>query len=148
MAEPAKPLPDNEKLTPPAEPAGGGEVLGGEVLDILRTEPEPPQVVATPDISPFSPDWARIVRPVAFLLLALLASVMLLPFYLFSQFSRPETVAAQTLDWGKTILPSLTGFMGAVVGYYFGTRNSGRSESPSAPPAAGPAPRDPGQPAR
>jgi hypothetical protein len=35
------------------------------------------------------------------------------------------------LDWAKTILPPLVGFGGAIVGYYFGTRGSGKSNGAS-----------------
>lgn len=102
---------------------------------------------------PYSLDWANVVKPVTWALLALLAAVMLLPFALIRSSSPsvrvvppPNTQPAQIdaarrvvteaveaasvartkemLDWAKTVLPSVVGFASAMVGYYFGTRAS------------------------
>jgi hypothetical protein len=104
-------------------------------LDILREASASPSVTPSPpspEHGAYSEWWAGNVRPVAFFLFILLALVMMVPFVILAAFPPKEGVATQAMDWGKTVLPPLTGFVGAVVGYYFGTRNS-KSETPPPP---------------
>ena len=79
-------------------------------------------VLETRELSPYSPQWAKIVRPVGILLLCLIAAVMLLPFFLVLWVN--DGKEDKILDWGKTVLPPVVGFGGALVGYYFGTRGN------------------------
>lgn len=73
------------------------------------------------EIPPYTSTWADIAKPFTWFLLSLIAAVMLLPFaFAF----RADVKAGDLLDWAKTILPPVTGFGGAVVGYYFGTRGT------------------------
>ena len=116
------------------------EVVGGKAASLDRADP-------------YSLEWAKVVKPITWSLLALLAAVMLLPFALISVSSPAVRVVppagtqpaqievagrltaaaveaasvARTkdmLDWAKTVLPSVVGFASAMVGYYFGTRPS------------------------
>ena len=75
------------------------------------------------EISPYSSEWAKIVKPVTVSLLSLIAAVMLLPFVLVVYVGNGET-GDQIVDWAKTVLPPVVGFGGALVGYYFGTRGN------------------------
>ena len=52
---------------------------------------------------------------------------MLLPFFLVLWVN--DGKEDKILDWGKTVLPPVVGFGGALVGYYFGTR--GNQQDPS-----------------
>ena len=79
-------------------------------------------VLETRELSPYSPQWAKIVRPVGILLMCLIAAVMLLPFFLILWVS--EGKQENILTWGNTVLPPVVGFGGALVGYYFGTRGN------------------------
>ncbi len=121
---------------------------------------------------PYSLEWAKVVKPITWWLLALLAAVMLLPFVLISIFSpvvrvvppagtqpaqieaaRRQTAAAveaasvartkDMLDWAKTVLPSVVGFASAMVGYYFGTRASQGEPTKGGTQGRSPSPRLP-----
>lgn len=50
---------------------------------------------------------------------------MAIPFVLIGNLEAPEGLdrVSKTIEWAHTILPPLVGFVGAVVGYYFGTRS-------------------------
>ncbi|HYU35794.1 MAG TPA: hypothetical protein VEW48_26855 [Thermoanaerobaculia bacterium] len=141
----------------------------GEASTLLSRAPKLPTVDRT---DPYSLDWAKVVKPVTWALLALLAAVMLLPFVLIStaspevkvvppagtppsEFAKLTAAAVEAasvartkdmLDWAKTVLPSVVGFASAMVGYYFGTRASqgepARGGSQEQPPAP-PAPPNP-----
>ena len=71
-----------------------------------------------------SPDWAKIAWPVTRAFLALIAAVMLVPFIFVGFFQGDKGKLETVMDWAKTILPPVTGFGGAVIGYYFGTSRS------------------------
>jgi len=98
-------------------------------------------------IDPYSLGWAtKVVRPISYFVLILLASVMLIPFLVLlapiglrienlPEGTTPAQAATASaaamaqrskdlLDWAKTILPSVVGFGSAMMGYYFGTRSS------------------------
>lgn len=131
------------------------EVVGGKGASLDRADP-------------YSLEWAKVVKPITWTLLALLAAVMLLPFALISisspavrvvppagtqpaqiEAARRLTAAAveaasvartkDMLDWAKTVLPSVVGFASAMVGYYFGTRPS-QGEPTNRSPAPRPSP--------
>jgi hypothetical protein len=137
-----------------------------EVLDLRsvkgsqKTEGETVKL-ETSRTDPYSPAWAKEVKPVAIWVLALVTAVMLLPFALLLWLT-PEVVftikdpagqhvAAITgalvdarlknlLDWAKTILPSAVGFASALVGYYFGTRvGASDNQTPQKPGSGSPA---------
>jgi len=96
----------------------------GPPLNIAEA-PAAGQEVPARRIGQYTPQWAKIVRPIARGLLTLLAAVMLLPFLMIALFGGTgveDEPVKQALDWAKTILPPLIGFGGAIVGYYFGTR--------------------------
>jgi hypothetical protein len=119
-------------LEPPSElvPPEPGSGLGD--LDI-RSAPDS-QTPEVTEIDQHSPAWAEIVRPIANHLLALLSAIMLIPFVviaLLAGVGRLTDPIDPMLDWAKTILPPLVGFGGAIVGYYFGTRGSGKSNGAS-----------------
>ena len=77
---------------------------------------------------PYSPEWAKIIRPITTSLLALIAAVMLLPFLIIVLAEKEK--AGNAIDWAKTVLPPVVGFGGALVGYYFGTRGT-QQDGPS-----------------
>lgn len=90
---------------------------------------QPPAREERIEISPYSSEWAKIVKPVTVSLLSLIAAVMLLPFVLVVYVGNGQT-GDQIVDWAKTVLPPVVGFGGALVGYYFGTRGN-QQEPPS-----------------
>lgn len=51
-----------------------------EPIDLRHPEPEPGFELR--EASPYSPQWARIVKPIALSLLAIIAAVILLPFFI------------------------------------------------------------------
>jgi len=95
----------------------------------LTTEPPIDLTTGTPgegvddkDVPHHSPRWAGIVKPFTWFVLGLIAVVMLLPFWMLWLLAEESKRLTPMLDWAKTILPSVTGFGGAIIGYYFGTR--------------------------
>lgn len=56
------------------------------------------------ELSPYSSEWAKIVKPVTVSLLSLIAAVMLLPFVLVVSVGNGKT-GDQIVDWTKTVLP-------------------------------------------
>lgn len=102
MTAPGAPLPDLD-LTEEAE------------------QRESPELRA---VSSRSLAWAGIVRPFTWFLFVLLAAAMALPFLLigFLDTATGTDRVEKAVEWAHTILPPLVGFVGAVVGYYFGTR--------------------------
>ena len=98
--------------------------MANQPNDIDLREPEEGSGIEVQEISPYSAEWAKIVKPVALSLLGLIAAVMLLPFLIVVYV--PEKTGVHVLDWAKTVLPPVVGFGGALVGYYFGTRGSQR----------------------
>ena len=99
------------------------EKTGSGTLDLTKASPEDRIEIA--EVSPYSPEWAKTVKPVALILLGLIALVMLLPFLIIVM--AEENKADNALDWAKTVLPPVVGFGGALVGYYFGTRGAQQS---------------------
>ena len=106
--------------------------------------PTPPQPPSPPDNAnepPWTPFWATVARPFAYFVLILVAAVISMPFIaLFvhalrtQQDAARDAVNAQIIDWAKTVLAPVIGFGSAVIGYYFGARNS-TSEAPPSTPA-------------
>lgn len=86
-------------------------------------------------VPPHSAAWARVVKPFTWFLFILLATVMVLPFaiILLLPAAQGGDKASQSIEWAHTILPPVVGFAGAVVGYYFGTRSSDRTDGTPAP---------------
>lgn len=80
------------------------------------------------EVSPYSRQWAKTVKPIAQVFLAIIAAVILLPFFIIS--CGDTCRADDVLDWAKSVLPPVVGFGGALVGYYFGSRH-GQPGSPS-----------------
>ena len=102
-------------------PESVGAPQGDELLDLTKPSGGEDRVELR-EAPPYSPQWAKIILPIASTLLALIASVMLLPFLIIATVDK-ET-AALAIDWAKTVLPPVVGFGGALVGYYFGTRGA------------------------
>jgi hypothetical protein len=111
-----------------ATPGSSGKVTGQVAAPIL-----PPIDLATPgssgkvtgqEVPLHTIDWANIANPFAWFILGLIAAVMLVPFIFFVLPYPRGTYMTQALDWAKTVLAPVVGFGGAVIGYYFGTRNS------------------------
>ena len=98
-----------------------------EPLDLTKS-PAKEDRVDLREAPPYSPEWAKIIWPIAKILLLLIAAVMLLPFLIIVTVEKEKVGSA--LDWAKTVLPPVVGFGGALVGYYFGTRGS-QQASPS-----------------
>ena len=90
-----------------------------EPLDLTKSAADRVDLREAP---PYSPEWAKIIRPITRSLLALIAAVMLLPFLIIVMAEKEK--AGNAIDWAKTVLPPVVGFGGALVGYYFGTRGS------------------------
>ena len=90
-----------------------------EPIDLRHAEPEAGFELR--EASPYSPQWARIVKPIALSLLAIIAAVILLPFFIISWGEKCR--ADDVLDWAKSVLPPVVGFGGALIGYYFGSRH-------------------------
>ena len=65
--------------------------------------------------------WANIAKPFAKFIFFLVFLVILLPF-LFICFDTEQK--KEYLDWARVVWAPVVGFCSAVVGYYFGTRNS------------------------
>ncbi len=127
-SEPKEPGELEIAAEPPPTVQGPG--LGD--LDI-RSAPDN-QTPEVTEIDQHSPAWAEIVRPITNHLLTLLSAIMLIPFVviaLLAGVGRLTDPIDPMLDWAKTILPPLVGFGGAIVGYYFGTRGSGKSNGAS-----------------
>lgn len=91
-------------------------------IDLRHPAPQKDRIEIQ-ELSPYSSEWARIVKPVALSLLGLIAAVMLLPFLIVVYVGNGQT-GDQIIDWAKTVLPPVVGFGGALVGYYFGTRSN------------------------
>ena len=115
---------------------------------VLDLRGERPDQAGLDRIDQYSLRWARVVGPISWGVLILLFLLMLIPFWMIGYFSaqvhisipagsKPEEVAAivkaataattsqdvrDTLDWAKTVLPSLVGFGSAIIAYYFGIR--------------------------
>lgn len=98
-----------------------------ERLDITTSRKE--ERFRMTEAPPYSPEWAKIILPIAMILLGLIATVMLLPFLIIVMVEK-ELQVDRTLDWAKTVLPPVVGFGGALIGYYFGTRGA-QQASPS-----------------
>ena len=122
MSEPT-PLPKETPgvLEPTKHPSGQ--------RDLNLKEPEPGEFIEGRAIPHHSGEWARIVGPFTWFVLSLIALVMLLPFSMLWLISWRRVPLM--LDWAKTILPSATGFGGAIIGYYFGTRGDGKGDEGS-----------------
>ena len=135
-----------------------------EVVDLRKSDVSGTNEPTLERADQYSEKWAREVRPIAWSLLTLLATVMLLPFAFVygltpsqvkivlpagtppEQASIALRAAAEALtakrlesmlDWAKTVLPSVVGFGSAMVGYYFGTRaaqESSRERNQQSPP--------------
>ena len=93
---------------------------GSGSFDITSEPPEDERVEVS-ELKPNTPEWAEIVKPVTKAILQILAAVILLPFF-FSLL--PEAKMQLAIDWAKTALAPMVGFAGAVVGYYFGSRQT------------------------
>lgn len=131
MSEPSEGSPDRNEKASASE--SQDLILETKTLDLTKAPGnESAARFDAPDHH--SPAWAEIVKPVTRGLLVLLTTVMLVPFLLIAVFGglgKVEDPIAHVLDWGKTILPPLVGFGGALVGYYYGTRGVGKSTEPS-----------------
>src|SRR5437763_1886956 len=89
------------------------EVIHSARIDARR--PGPGERVEDRNLPHHSSQWARIVGPFTWFVLSLIALVMLLPFSMLWLISFKRVPLM--LDWAKTILPSATGFGGAIIGY-------------------------------
>lgn len=96
-----------------------------ETIDVRHLEPD--LGIELREASPYSPQWARIAKPIALSFLAIIATVILLPFLIISWGDKCRT--DDVLDWAKSVLPPVVGFGGALVGYYFGSRHGHPSQS-------------------
>lgn len=118
---------------------GVSDVDPGEQAGMVR---------ALADIAPRTRAWAKIVGPVAGVVLGLGAAVILAPFLfygvgalltLLGGFDQAAwTAMTQGLvDWATIVLAPVVGFVSTVLGYYFGyAKGSGDGGQDPAPPAA------------
>jgi hypothetical protein len=94
----------------------------------LQTKrPKAEQAALEEQVPLFSEKWAAIVRPVTCIFFVLLGLAILIPFVFIWYFEGNKERLELVMDWAKTILPPLTGFGGAVIGYYFGIRAVGHN---------------------
>jgi hypothetical protein len=99
------------------------------VLDVSSPSPGSGTILKAqdvPEVPLHSPDWAKEVKPFSLFILSLIAAVILVPFIFFLLPYPRGNYMIQALDWAKTVLAPVIGFGGAVVGYYFGARSSGK----------------------
>ncbi len=89
-------------------------------------EKEYAQFTGFDDVNPYSKTWAGITRPFAWVVFSLIAIVIIFPFIFvcFHCNGDCKELWDRLFDWAKTVLAPVVGFGSAVIGYYFGTRNS------------------------
>jgi hypothetical protein len=90
-----------------------------ENLD-LRQKP-PKQTVSFEELPSHSERWAEIIKIFAILVFVIAIGVIFSPFIILWCAADYKDV----LDWAKIVLSPVVGFVASVIGYYFGTRNSG-----------------------
>jgi hypothetical protein len=105
---------------PPPKPAADSGSSPPE-FDLEKDKlPGPTFKLQGEETSLHSEKWADIARPFTYFILSLLAIVVILPFLLPFWIDPKQVTVA--FDWAKTVLAPITGFGGAVIGYYYGTR--------------------------
>lgn len=73
-------------------------------------------------LEPWSEAWAKIVEPFAYIVLGTVILVISIPAIATLFVEDIEKIKLIT-DWSKTALAPVTGFVGAVIGYYFAIKN-------------------------
>ena len=75
------------------------------------------------EVPTFSLEWAAVVKPVTWALIALLTMIIAAPFGFGLFVKYDKELFSSIFDWAKTVLPVLSGFIAASVAYFFGAQN-------------------------
>ncbi len=66
-------------------------------------------------------EWAGTVQPYSWFLLALYAALVLIPFALIG-LGLTTSKSDLVFQWASVVFPPTVGFLGALIGYYYGNR--------------------------